>query len=309
MKLIFAGTPDVAVPSLEALLASDHSVIRVLTRPDAPLGRKRILTPSPVAAIAQERGLAVSKAARLNGEVAEELTALDADLGVIVAYGGLIREPLLSAPRLGWINLHFSLLPAWRGAAPVQHSLIAGDTVTGADVFQLVAALDAGEILGELTHEIHPDATAGELLAELALSGAQLLREVVDQIGAGTTSPRAQSGEPTVAGKLSLGDGQLDPRESAVAVYNRFRGVTPEPGAHVMIDGARFKILGARLDTEATVPSGAIEMHEKRVLLGCAPGALELLRVQPAGKAAMDAGSWWRGLGTAPRIRVSDPLH
>lgn len=304
MKLLFAGTPDVAVASLDALADSPHEIVRVLSRPDAPLGRKRVLTPSPVSARAAELRLPLSTATRLNGEVADELAALDVDLGVVVAYGGLIREPLLSAPRLGWINLHFSLLPAWRGAAPVQHSLIAGDTVTGADVFQLVAALDAGDILGELRHEIDPDATSGQLLADLAISGAALLREVVDALDAGTATPRAQTGEPTVAGKLGLVDGALDPSQPAAQVYNRFRGVTPEPGAHVSLGDARLKILDARLDADADVAPGRIEMRSKRVLLGCADGALELRRVQPAGKAAMDAGSWWRGLGADPQILV-----
>ncbi|UCR89599.1 methionyl-tRNA formyltransferase [Mycetocola spongiae] len=300
MKIIFAGTPEVALPSLEALLGGDHDVIRVLSRPDAPLGRKRVLTPSPVAALAQERGIPVSKATRLDGEVARELAELDADLGVVVAYGGLIREPLLSAPRLGWINLHFSLLPAWRGAAPVQHSLIHGDTVTGADVFQLVAALDAGEILGELTHQIHPDATAGDLLAELAVSGAELLARVVDELAAGTARPRPQEGEPTLAGKLGLEDGALHFGLPGREVYNRFRGVTPEPGAHTLVDGVRMKILEARLHPEVSLEPGAIRFLNKKVLVGCAEGALELIRVQPSGRPGMNAGDWWRGLGTNP---------
>ncbi|RLP82575.1 methionyl-tRNA formyltransferase, partial [Mycetocola lacteus] len=152
MKIIFAGTPEVALPSLRALLEGPHEVVHVVTRPDAPLGRKRVLTPSPVAALAEEAGVPTTRAARLGGETGETLAQIEADLGVVVAYGGLIREPLLSSPRHGWINLHFSRLPAWRGAAPVQHALINGDTEIGTDIFKLVAELDAGEIISIEVH-------------------------------------------------------------------------------------------------------------------------------------------------------------
>lgn len=315
MKIIFAGTPEVALPSLRALIDGPHEVIRVVSRPDAPLGRKRVLTPSPVAAAAEEAGIPVTRAARLSGESAEELTALPADLGVVVAYGGLIREPLLSAPRLGWINLHFSLLPAWRGAAPVQRALMAGDRRTGAQVFQLVAALDAGDILGELEHEIDPDATAGELLQTLAVSGAELLARVVEDLAAGRAVPRPQVGEPSHAAKLTLEDGLLAFDAPVARIYDRFRGVTPEPGAFTLVDGERMKILEARpvpapepgvtspasAAASETPAPGQIRRAGKTIIVGCADGALELLRVQPAGKQAMGAGDWWRGLGPNPQ--------
>ena len=302
MRLVFAGTPSVAVSSLLALLESDHEIVAVISREDAPLGRKRILTPSPVAQAAEERGIPVLKANRLTEAMAETVRALDADLGVIVAYGGLVREPLLSTPRLGWINLHFSLLPAWRGAAPVQRSLIAGDTVTGASVFQLVPELDAGDVFGMVEHPVAANITAGTLLDELAAVGSTLLVSVVDDIAAGTAKAIPQSGEVTLAPKLTLDDGRLDWSHDAHTLYNRFRGVTPEPGAHTTIGGARFKILDAKPRPDVTLDAGTLILQDKVVLIGTGTTALELVSVQPAGKAAMRAADWWRGLGSDPRI-------
>jgi methionyl-tRNA formyltransferase len=304
MRLLFAGTPEVAVPSLDRLLASDHEVVAVLTREDAPLGRKRVLTPSPVARAAEQAGIRVIKANRLTDDVTAAIADLDPDLGVIVAYGGLLREPLLSTPRHGWINLHFSRLPAWRGAAPVQHALIAGDTVTGASVFQLVRALDAGDLFGVLDHPVDPDATAGTLLGELALSGAGFLAGIVDDIGAGGAHAVPQTGPPTLAPKLSIDDGRLAWTAPASEVYNRFRGVTPEPGAHTTIGGTRFKILDARSAPAAALPPGTVDRVDGRILIGTATSALELLRVQPAGKPAMAASDWWRGLSHDQPVRA-----
>ncbi|MCP2030856.1 methionyl-tRNA formyltransferase [Okibacterium sp. HSC-33S16] len=302
MRLVFAGTPSVAVSSLLALLDTEHEVVAVISREDAPLGRKRVLTPSPVAEAAVARGIPVLKANRLTESMADTVRSLDADLGVIVAYGGLVREPLLSTPRHGWINLHFSLLPAWRGAAPVQRSLIAGDTVTGASVFQLVPELDAGDLYGTVEHPVGPDITAGELLDELADVGSSLLVSVVNDIARGNATAVPQSGEPTLAPKLTLDDGRLAWTEPADVLYNRFRGVTPEPGAHTTIGSARFKILDARARTDVTLPPGTITMRDKIVLIGTGSTALELVTVQPAGKAAMRAADWWRGLGHDPQI-------
>ena len=302
MRLVFAGTPDVAVASLERLLAGDHEIVTVLTREDAPLGRKRVLTPSPVARAAEEAGIPVLKANRLTEEVTRTITDLEPDLGVVVAYGGLLREPLLTAPRLGWVNLHFSLLPAWRGAAPVQHALVNGDTVTGASVFQLVRELDAGDVFGTLSHPIDPDATAGSLLAELAVDGGRFLAAIVDGLADGTVEPVAQSGPVSLAPKLTLADGRLDWTAPADEVYNRYRGVTPEPGAHTTIGGARFKVLDARRAPDVQLAPGALALRDGRVVIGTGTTGLELLRVQPAGKAAMAAADWWRGLGREPSI-------
>ncbi|WP_460789207.1 methionyl-tRNA formyltransferase [Microbacterium lacusdiani] len=298
MRIVFAGTPSVAVPSLHALHAAGHDIAAVVTRPDAPLGRKRVLTPSPVAAAAEELGLPVIKAARLDAEATERIAALDPELAVVVAYGGLVREPLLSLPPHGWINLHFSLLPRWRGAAPVQRALMAGDRVTGAAVFRLVPELDAGDVFDELRYDVPADATAGDVLEALADLGGGLLADVVDGIAAGTAVAVPQKGEATHAAKLSIDDGLLDWREPADRVLDRFRGVTPEPGAHTLLDGARFKILAARpadADADEPLPPGRARAVKRGVLVGTGTEPILVERVQPAGKAAMDAAAWARG--------------
>lgn len=302
MRLVFAGTPEAAVPSLRALARGPHEIVAVLTRTDAPLGRKRVLTPSAVARAADELGLAVLKADRLDEDVTGRVAALAPDLGVIVAYGGLVREPLLSTPAHGWINLHFSLLPRWRGAAPVQHALIAGDTTLGASVFQLVPELDAGPVFAE---EAVPalDRTAGDALDTLALRGADLLANVVDGISAGTAHAQPQVGEPTFAPKLTLADGAIDWSQAAAAVLARIRGVTPEPGAHTTLDGARVKVLEIAAGTAEDPPlePGALMAEGRRVLAGTGSTPIELVTVQPAGRGAMRAADWLRG------VRADDP--
>lgn len=299
LRLVFAGSPAAAVPSLRALLASEHEVVAVVTREDAPLGRKRVLTPTPVADLAVDSGVRVVKANRL-APVTDDLVALDADLGVIVAYGGLVREPLLSAPRLGWINLHFSLLPLWRGAAPVQHAVIAGDTVTGTAVFQLVPELDAGPVFAVERHPVGANQTAGHLLESLAESGARQLVEVVDALAAGTAVSVAQVGEPTFAPKLVLADGRVDWTADAGAIDARIRGVTPEPGAFTEVDGDRLKIHEAAIAHGApSLAAGLVELRGGRVLVGTASDPIELVTVQPAGKRPMPAADWLRGRGDA----------
>ena len=295
MRLVFAGTPAAAVPTLRRLAAS-HDIAAVVTRPDAPLGRRRVLTPSPVALAAVELGLPVIKAARLDEAATAEISALETELGVIVAYGGLVREPLLSAPRAGWINLHFSLLPAWRGAAPVQRALIADDRVLGASVFQLVPELDAGDVFAMREIDVPATATAGEALDVLAREGAELTADVVTSIADGSGTATPQTGEPTFAAKLTLADGLLDWNEPLEAVFARFRGVTPEPGAHTTIDGQPFKVLEAlpAPDAEPLAP-GRMRSTKTALHIGTASGALAVTRVQPAGKGAMNAVDWWRG--------------
>lgn len=300
MRLVFAGTPEPAVPSLRMLAESDHDIVGVVTRTDAPVGRKRVLTPSPVAAAAEDLGIDVIRADKLDETATEQIRTLAPDLGVIVAYGGLVREPLLSLPKHGWVNLHFSLLPKWRGAAPVQHSLIAGDAVTGASVFQLVASLDAGDVYDEIVHEIEPNTTAGDLLDSLAVSGAALLTRVVDAIASGTALAKPQLGEPTYASKLEDIDGQLDWTEPQERVLGRFRGVTPAPGAHTSIDGARLKLIAARVARQDApiLPPGHIALHHKEVIIGTGTLPIAVHTVQPAGKSAMNAADWLRGLRT-----------
>ncbi|WP_182490126.1 methionyl-tRNA formyltransferase [Microcella alkalica] len=297
MRLVVAGSPAPAVPTLDALAASEHEIVRVISRPPAPLGRRRILTPTPVAARAVELGIPVLETTRL-ADLEPELLPLEIDLGIIVAYGGLVREPLLSWPRLGWINLHFSLLPRWRGAAPVQHAIIAGDEVTGATVFQLTPGLDEGDWFAQEREMIGAHRTAGALLEALSVSGAALTRRVVDGLAAGAIAARRQEGEPTFAPKLTRDDARIRWTEPVEAVHSRVRGVTPEPGAFSMLpDGTALKILEAAPARDLRpLDPGVCAVEGRRVLVGTATAPLELVRVQPAGRSAMSAGDWVRGL-------------
>jgi len=301
LTLVFAGSPAAAVPSLRRLATTDHRIAAVVTREDSPQGRKRVMTPTPVAVAAGELGLPTIAANRLAGPATDRIAGLEPDLGVIVAYGGLVREPLLSLPRLGWINLHFSLLPRWRGAAPVQRAIIAGDELTGAAVFQLVPELDAGDVFGTMVQPIGARETAGDLLDSLAESGATLLSDVVDALAAGTARAEPQQGDVTLAPKLSLEDGRVDWSAPAVVIDCLIRGVTPEPGAFTELDDARLKI------HEATIASGAaglgpgeVTLVERKVVVGTGSDPIELIRVQPAGKTAMAAADWWRGRPSGP---------
>lgn len=296
LRVVFAGSPAAAVPSLLAIARSGHDIAAVITREDALLGRKRIRTPTPVARAAEQLDIPVIAANSLAGEPTERILRLQPDLGVIVAYGGLVREPLLSAPELGWINLHFSVLPRWRGAAPVQRAIIAGDDVTGASVFQLVEELDAGPILGTMTQAIGRNETAGHLLEYLSVSGAELLVGVMDALGTGTARASEQSGDVTFAPKLTIEDGRVDWAGTAASVHNRIRGVTPEPGAFTIVDGDRLKIIdAARARDTPRLTVGRISADGKRVFVGTASEPIELLTVQPAGKRPMPAADWWRG--------------
>lgn len=307
-RVLFAGTPQTAVPSLEALVAAGQDVVAVLTRPDAPLGRKRILTPSPVAQKAEELGIPLIKAARLTGEagvrVLEEIAALDLDIAAVVAYGGLIPAAGLDLPRRGWVNLHFSLLPAYRGAAPVQHAVIAGEPRTGACVFQLEEGLDTGPIFSMLERELGSDETAGVVLADLAVQGAGLLARTLQQIHAGQIEATPQVGDPSYAPKLTQEDGRIDSSQSAVAVAAHINGVTPEPGAWAETNEPspqRIKLIGATPDHREESPagpqhpSGALVGTKRSLHLVCGDGTVRLDQVQPAGKKPMRAVDWFRG--------------
>lgn len=296
LRLVFAGSPDAAVPSLAALAGSRHDVVGVVTRADSPMGRKRQLTPTAVAVAATQLGLPTIRTDRLNAHTDETIADLAPDLGVIVAYGGLVREPLLSIPRLGWINLHFSLLPRWRGAAPVQRAIMAGDELTGAAVFQLVPELDAGDVFASISEPIGRMQTAGHLLHTLSRSGAELLERVVDQLAEGTATPTPQVGDVTLAPKLTIDDGRIDWALPAERVHDRVRGVTPEPGAHTLIGSDRLKVLQAAIARDASrMPAGHIALDAKRIVVGTASDPIELITVQPAGKKVMTATDWWRG--------------
>jgi len=301
MRIVFAGTPEFAVPSLRALVDAGHEVLGAITREDAPLGRKRVLTPSPVAQAADELGIPVLKANRLGDEATEWVRGLGAELGVIVAYGGLVREPLLGLPEHGWINLHFSELPRWRGAAPVQRALQAGEQRLGVTVFRLVAELDAGDVLTRDARDFAPGTSAGEALTALAASGATPLLEAVAVLEADPDAGEPQIGEATYAHKLTRDDGRLDPARAAGEVLAHWAGVTPEPGAFVLHDGQPLKIHEMRPREQDVADSalspGSVRLDGGTAILSLADGELELVRVQPAGKAAMDGAAWLRGRG------------
>jgi methionyl-tRNA formyltransferase len=306
LRLLFAGSPEVAVPSLDALLESNHEVVGVLTRTDSAQGRRRVMTPTPVASRAEHAGIGVIRANRLDQVAKDAIDGLNVDLGVIVAYGGLVPPSVLSIPRLGWINLHFSLLPQWRGAAPVQRAIIAGDTVSGATVFQLVTQLDAGDIFATMAEPIGAQQSAGALLQQLSFSGAGLLAQVIDSLADGSARAVPQSGEVTLAPKLSLDDGRIDWSQSAKTIHNQIRGVTPEPGASTQVDGKRLKILEAAIAHETpALSAGHIDCVSKKVFVGTATDPLELLRVHPEGRNAMDAEAWWRGLNSELEVVAS----
>ena len=292
-----------AVPSLDALVAAGFDVVAVLTRPDAPLGRKRVLTPSPVAARAGELGITIIHAAKVDAAVTAQIAAAAPDVAAIVAYGGLIPRQALDIPRHGWINLHFSLLPAWRGAAPVQRSLIAGDDVTGAVTFLLEEGLDTGPVFGTLTETVQPDDTAGALLDRLSHSGAVLLTQTLSAVDAGQAAAVPQQGEVSLAPKLTLEDGRLDWNQPALAIGRRARGVTPEPGAWTTLDGQRIKLEPMRLrpDGPALQP-GQLALEGKSVLVGTGSHPVELTRIQPSGKKMMTAADWARGQATLESV-------
>lgn len=303
MRVLFAGTPAVAVPSLDALVEAGFEIVAVLTRPDAPTGRKRVLTPSPVAARAAELGIDIIHASKVDAEATARIASYDPDVAAIVAYGGLVPKAALGIPRRGWINLHFSLLPAWRGAAPVQRSVIAGDDITGAATFLLEEGLDTGPVFGTLTETVRPDDTAGDLLERLSRSGAVLLSQTLSAVDAGKAAPRPQEGEVSLAPKLTLDDGRLAWTQPALAINRRSRGVTPEPGAWTTLDGQRIKLepVGMRPDIRNLAP-GQVRIDGKNVLVGTGSHAVQLTRIQPAGKKMMPSADWARGLATPESV-------
>ncbi len=297
MRVLFAGTPAAAVPSLRALAASDHEVVAVLTRPDAPAGRGRALQPSAVHVAADALGLEVLAPARLRDEAFRaRLAALDVDVAAVVAYGALVPPDLLSAVPHGWVNLHFSLLPAWRGAAPVQHAIIAGDEVTGATTFRLEAGLDTGPVFGLLTETVRPRDTAGDLLARLADAGAGLLARTLDGIADGTlvAVPQPTDGV-SLAPKLTPDDAEVRWGHPAVAVDRRIRGCTPDPGAWTTLpDGSRL-VLGPVTVTDEALAPGLVAAGKRDVLVGTASTAVRLGDVTATGKRTMPAADWARG--------------
>jgi methionyl-tRNA formyltransferase len=306
--LLFAGTPAVAVPSLRALLDHPaHEVVAVLTRPQAPAGRGRRLAPSPVAELAQQAGIEVLSPPRpTDDDFVRRLAELDVDCAPVVAYGALLREPVLSMPKRGWVNLHFSLLPAWRGAAPVQHAVLHGDDTTGASTFLIGPGLDDGPVFGVLTERVRPGDTSGSLLARLAEAGAPLLVATLDGIADGSLRPQPQPSDGvSYAPKLTVADARIDFDQPALAVERRIRACTPDPGAWTSFRDGRLKLGPAALaQPEQPLAPGELLIGKSTVLAGTATTALRLGTVQPAGKNPMPAADWARGLrlGSGERL-------
>jgi len=295
--LVFAGTPATAVPSLNALIASRHEVAAVVTRPDAAAGRGRSVRPSPVSAAAQAHGIEVlTPPSPSDPQFLERLREIGPACVPIVAYGALIRREALDIPEFGWINLHFSVLPAWRGAAPVQRSIMAGDEITGATVFSLVEELDAGPVLGSITERIRNDDTAGTLLSRLADFGSRLLVDVVDHIEVGDFGAIAQPEENiSYAPKLATVDGRIDWRRPAFAINRQIRGCTPAPGAWTTVAGDRLKIGPVAATVDDTLDPGRIAVGKRDVRVGTGTTDVILGSVQAVGKQPMAAADWARG--------------
>jgi len=303
MRLVFAGTPEAAVPALDALLASDlHEVVAVVTRPDATAGRGRRLLASPVAERAAEAGIEVLKPVKPRDEdFLARLREIAPDCCPVVAYGALLPKVALDVPARGWVNLHFSLLPAWRGAAPVQHAVMAGDDVTGATTFLIEQGLDSGPVYGVITEEIRATDTSGDLLARLSHSGARLLTATMDGIESGELVARPQPAEGvTLAPKITVEDAAVDWTAPALRVDRLIRGCTPAPGAWTLTGGERLKLGPVTLTPDRTdLAPGELSVAKNAVHVGTGSHAVELGEVQPQGKKRMRAADWSRGVRIA----------
>jgi len=307
VRIVFGGTPDVAIPSLDALADSRHELAAVVTRPDAPSGRGKRLTASPVAKRATELGIEVLKPQRpRDEEFVTRLAQIAPECCPVVAYGALLPQRVLDIPRHGWVNLHFSLLPAWRGAAPVQHAILAGDQMTGATTFQIVLELDAGPIFATVTEPIRPDDTAGDLLHRLSLNGARLLVDTLDGIEDGTLMPTPQpetDAQVSYASKINVEDARIEWTQPAEVVDRLVRACAPAPGAWTTFRGERFKINSAHI-SDAVLPPGVMEISKRSVRVGTGTRALQLGEVQAQGKKPMTAADWARGVtfDTEPKL-------
>jgi methionyl-tRNA formyltransferase len=311
LRIVFAGTPEVALPSLDALLVSErHEVVAVLTRPDAAAGRGRVMSASPVKSKAVEAGIEVLTPARpSDAAFLERLAELDVDCVAIVAYGALVPQAALDIPLHGWVNLHFSILPAWRGAAPVQHAVLAGDDITGATTFQLEAGLDTGPVYGAMTVSVGPRETAGDLLNRLAVDGAVLLTATLDAIEDDAVAPVPQPDEGvSLAPKLTPEDARVVWERPAVVVDRRVRGCTPEPGAWTTFRDQRLGIgpvVPVAVDDVSLAPGELRDRGRDGVLVGTSTGPVRLGTVRPAGKPDRDAVEWARGARLLPAERLT----
>lgn len=298
MRIIFAGTPANAAHTLEALVAAGLNVVGVLTREDASVGRKKVLSPSPVAAVAGRYGIETKKANMIAEEVSSWIKGLEPDLGVIVAYGSILKQPSLKAPILGWINLHYSLLPKFPGAAPIQHAILSGETTTGVTVFQLDEGIDTGPILSQAEIEIGETQTSGQLLETLTVLGSDLLVDTLKNLQTRIASKSTQvlpTGMP-VAGKILRPNARLGFLLPALEVHNFVRAMNPEPVAWFEYEGLQVRVLQTSLSDVTSLGAGECSMVGKELTAGCAKGSVNLLLVQPAGKTQMSGADWFRGL-------------
>jgi methionyl-tRNA formyltransferase len=308
MRLVFAGTPEAALPSLRALLESErHEVLAVVTRPDAPSGRGRSMHRSPVGALADEHGLEVLTPPKAGDpDFKERLRALAPDCCPVVAYGALLPQSTLDIPKHGWVNLHFSLLPAWRGAAPVQAAIRNGDQITGASTFRLVKEMDAGPVFGVVTEPIGPTDTAGDLLERLGISGARLLLSTMDGVEDGTLRAVEQPADGvSYAAKVTVEDSRVDFTLPALAVDRLIRSVTPDPGAWAEFRGERVKLGPVSIVDDEQLAPGELRVRRKQVLAGTASQPVRLGEVQAQGKKRMPATDWARGV----RIETGEILE
>jgi methionyl-tRNA formyltransferase len=319
MRLVFAGTPAAAVPSLDALLKSRHEVAAVITRPDAKAGRGQKVDQSPVAKRAAEAGIEVLRPVKPSEpDFLARLREIGPDCCPVTAYGALLTQAALDIPPHGWVNLHFSVLPAWRGAAPVQHAILHGDDVTGATTFRIVRELDAGPVFGVLTEPIRPSDTAGDLLDRLSMSGAELLVATLDGIDSGELEAREQPADGvSLAPKISPADAEVDWRRPAMVIDRQIRACTPEPGAWTQLEGVRVKLWPVTVQTDLSgapagttgpesppLAPGQILVQRNRVLAGTGSSPVELGDVQAHGKRRMSAADWSRGLHSGGRVLV-----
>lgn len=309
MKILFAGTPQIAADTLKVLVHDTRfahfEVAGVLTREDAPVGRKRVLTASPVAVLAESLAIPVIKANRITEATEAAISNLQCDFAVVIAFGVLLKQSTLDLLAKGWFNLHYSLLPAYRGAAPVQRALMAGETITGVTLFRLDAGMDSGPVINHVATEIQPDENSGDLLHRLGSLGHTLLAESLPRVASGTAQFVEQDLRlVTFAPKIERADGALDPGASARELENRVRACNPEPIAFFDFEGSPLRVLAARACNDTQLPDainvdhvaiGAVVAAKGQVLVRCGVGFLRLFEVQPAGKNRMNATDWLRG--------------
>lgn len=298
MRIIFAGTPANAASTLQALLAKNHNVVGVLTRMDAPTGRRGTLTESPVASVAREHKLEMLKSNQPDTEVAQWITSLKPDLGVIVAYGSILKSNLLEIPSKGWLNVHYSMLPKYPGASPVQQALLEGASTTGVTVFQLDEGVDSGPILSQVSTEISTEATAGSLLEELNNVGSNLLLETLEDLDSYIERKSGQELNPSqpVTRKITRALAKIDFAFPAHKIVNLVRAMNPEPVAWFEFESQPVRVLEASMAEIPGLAAGVAVLSNGELIVGSSDEAVILRTIQPAGKKPMSGADWFRGL-------------